>query len=94
MAKTLISVPKSTWEEGLKALELITILKEWLKGDQEVVPKRLQNLVRRDKKGTIDVKIWCVLCTENHTLHLNINKKDDITRQLCQHSTFQYSRIK
>ncbi len=92
--KTLISVPTVTWRESMDALELITDLRDWLKGDQEVVPPKLKNILRKDKKGSIDVTMWCTLCSENHTLHLNINKKDEDKRQMCQHTTFQHSRIK
>jgi len=92
--KTLITVPTATWDESMNALKLLTELKKFLKGDQEVVPKELKQYLRKDKKGTIDVTIWCPLCTANHTVHLNINKKDDNKRQLCQHSIFQKSRIK
>ena len=92
--KTLITVPTATWDESMNALKLLTELKKFLKGDQETVPKELKQYLRKDKKGSIDVTMWCTLCSENHTLHLNINKKDDNKRQMCQHTTFQHSRIK
>ena len=93
-SKTLISVPKTSWDESMRALETLNLLTEWLAGDQEIVPNRIKNLLRKDKKGTIDVTVWCVLCTENHTIHLNINKSNNDNKQVCQHTTFIKSRIK
>ena len=90
---SLVTIPKKNWEAGQGALELLTELKQFLKGDQQEVPKNIQRYLRKDKAGNIKISMWCPLCTENHILRLSTVINNTIKKQVCQHNIFQKSEI-